>query len=246
MGLEIHKTYYNVVTNGKSIRYSYSKYGKDLALKLANYSLKTGKRLNNWYEHFENNISIMYIYNKYMDKNIEVYINTDMVEKIKPYYWRLEHPKKDKSYIVTSDPNKPKGDMRLHRFLMNCPDNMVVDHKNGNPFINTRKNLRIVTINQNYRNREINNSDWNNNEFIGVRKCSNRNGYEAWWIDINGNKKTKFFSCNLLGEEEALLEAVYYREEMEIQNNYLRARYRIENKLNLLLNNILIKKKNNN
>jgi HNH endonuclease len=45
----------------------------------------------------------------------------------------------------------PKS-MRLHRFLLDVPSGMEVDHINGNKLDNRRKNLRIVTRRTNAQN----------------------------------------------------------------------------------------------
>lgn len=45
-----------------------------------------------------------------------------------------------------------KSTIQLHRFLMDAPDGMHVDHINQNPLDNRRKNLRIVTGAQNQQN----------------------------------------------------------------------------------------------
>jgi len=37
----------------------------------------------------------------------------------------------------------------LHRFIMNPPDGLVVDHIDGNPLNNTRENLQIISQSQN-------------------------------------------------------------------------------------------------
>lgn len=42
--------------------------------------------------------------------------------------------------------------LRLHRIIMNCPDNMEVDHINGNPLDNRRSNLRVCTKPENIQN----------------------------------------------------------------------------------------------
>lgn len=43
----------------------------------------------------------------------------------------------------------------LHRYLLNPPDDMVVDHKDRNGLNNTRNNLRVVTQQANTWNRRI-------------------------------------------------------------------------------------------
>ena len=35
--------------------------------------------------------------------------------------------------------------IRLHRFIMNCPDGKTVDHKNGSAMENERENLEVVS-----------------------------------------------------------------------------------------------------
>lgn len=68
------------------------------------------------------------------------------------YRWSL--------YVSHSQPNKPPyviawvGGKRakLHRIILNPPDDLQVDHINGNPLDNRRENLRLVTHQQNQRN----------------------------------------------------------------------------------------------
>lgn len=41
---------------------------------------------------------------------------------------------------------------RLHRLIMNCPDNLVVDHLNGNPLDCRKSNMRVCTQSENTKN----------------------------------------------------------------------------------------------
>jgi hypothetical protein len=53
--------------------------------------------------------------------------------------------------------NNTKGKhIRMHRFLMDSPQSMVVDHIDGNTLNNQRKNLRVCTHLQNIKNHKKN------------------------------------------------------------------------------------------
>lgn len=49
----------------------------------------------------------------------------------------------------------PKRERQMHRFIMNAPPGMCVDHIDGNGFNNCRSNLRVCTQSQNNKNRRI-------------------------------------------------------------------------------------------
>jgi hypothetical protein len=93
-----------------------------------------------------------------------------------------------KGYCARTD-NKNKKTILMHRIIMNCPDNMVVDHVNHNPLDNRKENLRIVTMQQNNYNRTSKGYSWNKQR-------------KKWIAQIRINKK----QTNLGGfdtEEEA-------------------------------------------
>lgn len=55
-------------------------------------------------------------------------------------------------YAVRTDHNKAM--IYMHRFIMDPPQSMLVDHADNNGLNNTRANLRICTHAQNLRNRK--------------------------------------------------------------------------------------------
>ena len=56
--------------------------------------------------------------------------------------------------------------VRLHRLIMNAPDGVLVDHRNGDSFDNRRDNLRLATRSQNACNaRKRKNSS---SRFVGI------------------------------------------------------------------------------
>lgn len=80
-------------------------------------------------------------------------------------------------YVYTRFGEKKIG---LHRFIMNPPDGMVVDHIDGNTLNNLRTNLRICTHSQNLKNAAVRST--NRTGFKGVSSTPNPNGkYRAWF-----------------------------------------------------------------
>lgn len=67
------------------------------------------------------------------------------VEKILRYTWCYSKT----GYLVATINYKTT---KLQRYLLDPPENMVVDHKNGHPSDNRRSNLRICTVKDNAKN----------------------------------------------------------------------------------------------
>ena len=77
----------------------------------------------------------------------EFLIDKEDYEKVSPYCWCRQK----NGYIVTDSP--VIGMVSLHRFLMNPPAGLVVDHINHDRTDNRKANLRITTVLVNSRNR---------------------------------------------------------------------------------------------
>ncbi|SRR6266487_2302711 len=73
---------------------------------------------------------------------MEVFIDDEDYEKIAKRSWHLSG-----NYAVTAE--------YMHRFVLNYDGDLVVDHIDGNPLNNQKKNLRIVSESENQRNRKI-------------------------------------------------------------------------------------------
>jgi hypothetical protein len=97
----------------------------------------------------------------------QVLISLEDIEKVKLYTWQLYYCKDTNFFYVRSSQCNKKS-IPLHRYLLNCPDDMVVDHINHNPLDNRRENIRIVTAKIN-----ANNVEWNKKNktgYVGITK----------------------------------------------------------------------------
>lgn len=90
-----------------------------------------------------------------------VLIDVEDVDKCKKYNWTL---RKDKFTFYAQHSTKTKT-ILLHRYLMDFPDNLYIDHINHNGLDNRKNNLSIVTNSENQQNR---------NGVKGIRKQYNK------------------------------------------------------------------------
>ena len=81
--------------------------------------------------------------------------------------------------------NGKKRGLRLHRVIMRAPDDMFVDHINGDGLDNRRANLRIATASQNQHNKR----KYNNNK-SGFKGVSWHNSGKKWCAQIRLNGKS--------------------------------------------------------
>jgi hypothetical protein len=78
----------------------------------------------------------------------------------------------------------------FHRVIMNCPDDMQVDHKNGNTLDNRKSELRICTHSQNMQNAKPH-CDKKSSKYKGVILVGSR-----WTMQIRG-KYIKSFDTEI-------------------------------------------------
>lgn len=78
------------------------------------------------------------------------YVDLEDFEKVRKYYWSKDQD----GYIVHT---KGKSKIKLHRFVTNCPDNLIPDHIHGKQSRNDNRkaNLRLATVSQNGMNRDL-------------------------------------------------------------------------------------------
>jgi hypothetical protein len=123
----------------------------------------------------------------------------DLVEK---HTWYMHNTRK---YIFTyiKSGNKRRN-TKLHRLIMNTPDDKVTDHIDGNPLNNTRENLRICEQGQNCMN--VGNLKNNTSGYKGVSKTANG----KWRAYISLHRKQIH-----LGNHNDIKDAIKARQEAE-------------------------------
>lgn len=90
------------------------------------------------------------------------------------------------SYIMYNS-----GKVRLHRFITNCPKDMVVDHINGDTLDNRLCNLKITTQSENNKNRQ--------DSMYYDTTMRNKTGYRGLFIVYDKRDKRYFYRFKLKG-----------------------------------------------
>lgn len=133
-------------------------------------------------EYFEDHAEILLI-NKNNEIAARTIIDLDDVDKVKNIKWHVSN-NRDKNFYVDTNMNIPEK--RLHRLIMNCPKEFIIDHINGNPLDNRKCNLRICTNQQN-----ICNCDIPKNNKSGCKGVYWSKQYKVWIAQVTINNKTK-------------------------------------------------------
>lgn len=96
-------------------------------------------------------------------------IDTEDLNKIIGIRWYRRDNKNGVKYVVTRDVQKGKQKQTmLHRFIINAPDDLVVDHINHNGYDNRKANLRVCSQQQNIFNSSKRVTS--KNKYMGVYK----------------------------------------------------------------------------
>ena len=100
-----------------------------------------------------------------------------------------------------------KKQILFHRWIMNCPRHLVVDHRNRDVSDNRKQNLNIVSRSKNQQNRNIQSN--NKTGYVGIHKTEY--GYRAG-IKVGIKHIRKHF--------RTLQEAIQWRTQIEQELNY--------------------------
>lgn len=137
---------------------------------------KCHKKCHNTFEILASGVSLMYD-----NKGNSTLIDTDDIERLSKTYWFKDTFQRMKYWRNT------KGDF-LHKFLIPCKEQNVVDHKKGNLDDNRKCELRECTTSQNARNIRLNPRDLP----VGVCYDEKNDRYIAY-IRHNGKQLRAYF-----------------------------------------------------
>lgn len=133
-----------------------------------------------------------------------VLIDDEDYDKIKNFKWGIKLNKfPDRFYVISHDYTEGNKIIHLHRQIMNCPDNFVVDHINHNVLDNRKSNLRICTLSENSKNRKL--SKNSSSGFKGV--CWDKNS-KKWKAYISMDLKPIYIGLF----DEKILAAIAYND----------------------------------
>jgi endogenous inhibitor of DNA gyrase (YacG/DUF329 family) len=140
-------------------------------------------RNTNQYKLFDN-YAIIIITSKTFGVE-KTYIDIEDVEKCKQYTWYLDLDKTSNKFYVRGVIGKNKT-IALHRFLMNCPKDLKIDHADCNPLNNRKNNLRLCTDALNAQNRD---GAYRTNKSCGLRNVTWDKNNKKWEVALSLNSK---------------------------------------------------------
>lgn len=138
----------------------------------------------------------------------EVLIDTADIDMIRNRgSWHVLQDNKSNNFYVVRNrvENGKKGAELLHRFIMDNPKGMVIDHINHDTLNNRRSNLRAVTHAENLQNRQ----KASKNSKTGILGVSFHKASKRWQAKLIINKETVFFEFydDIKEAEKAIIEA---------------------------------------
>lgn len=136
------------------------------------------------------NTACIILYDKKGNKNGEVLVDIDKIEELKKYRWYL-NPNK---YAETNWDGKR---LLLHRLIVNCPNNLQVDHINRCRLDCRIANLRICSKQENNLNTSIRIDS--KSQIRGVYQV------KAKWVAYIGFNKKKIHIGTFETKEEAII-----------------------------------------
>lgn len=162
-----------------------------------------------------------------LNKGFETMVDDEDYDRLSKFTWYVVE-KSNGFYVGRTvwigriDGKKKSKRVYMHREIMSCTDDKVVDHIDNNPLNHQKINLRICTKSQNSRNSSSRRGS--SSKYLGVSwdKFNNK-----WRAAINlGNKKNKKLG-RFVSEEEAAI--AYDKAALEIHGEFANLNFKNEN-----------------
>ncbi len=144
----------------------------------------------------------------YTFKDEPFYFDLEDYDLIKDYCWYIDDSRYLISYYYTD--NK-KIKIYMHRLVMNCPDDIEIDHRNRHKNDNQKDNLRFATHSQNGMNKDL-----QKNNTSSVKGVSWDKENEKWRVCIMLNGKNinlgRFDNLEEAKQVRLNAEPIYHKE----------------------------------
>ena len=115
-----------------------------------------------------------------INSDLKAIVSNKDFERVNKYKWLLT----DKKYV-----RRNNSKLSLHRFILNAPKNMQVDHINHNTLDNRKQNLRLCTQSQNQMNQARHKKTLSKYKGVDLAEWKYKNKVYQYWrarIQING------------------------------------------------------------
>ena len=122
----------------------------------------------------------------YRDQKTFLVSPDDYEEFVDGYRFSLDK----NSYVIYSGTKDGLNGKRLHRIIMGDPEDLVVDHINGDPLNNCRDNLRVVSIQENNMNLSMRKTNKSGVAGVSWHKCNGK-----WVAQIKYKYKQNHLGC---------------------------------------------------
>lgn len=168
----------------------------------------------------KNKIAIIKIYSKTIGYN-DVIIDLEDLNKIENYKWRVEKDDKHNTMYCRSDIviNKKHKSVNIHRLIMNCPKDKIIDHIDRNGLNNRKKNLRIVDPSLNGKNssKQKNNKS---NLPTGVYYNEKEKCFRVFWSENKKSFGRSLYINKHGGFRKTKIKAILLRKSKCEENDY--------------------------
>lgn len=183
---------------GKEFEMTYSDYNRSQRHFCCPEHAKLGLKTNR-YEFFDDYAELIITSKTYGE--VRVKIDKEDVDRCKELTWIVSHNKRLNSWYIQNNTwtDGVCKTTALHRFIMNCPQGMEVDHQQHD-FTDCRKqSLKIVTRRENLENLRL--SPKNKSGYRGVCFRKDMNKWQAYYSKDNQKVHVGFFDTAELANE---------------------------------------------